>query len=220
MGFVTRFGVSAADGRRSSIWRVWADRGKSDIYVAMRSVAGIVKVSLHQSGDCNASMTQQAAENNPAVVERLGGVRHMGQWRRQTGIGATHVDAFWITFPESELRVLGPEKGRSRETLWIPPPAVRMSINVACAFTGPLRNPDDWPGKSMGGTLLSSAGLANGEVFWLIYFLHPTLPKVPGEIAMNRRAFASSIRLHPRGRLLVLASSPGRQWTFIDAAGE
>jgi hypothetical protein len=45
-----RFGVGQP-GRRSSVWRLWANRGKDDVYVATRQSAGIFKVSLHESGD-------------------------------------------------------------------------------------------------------------------------------------------------------------------------
>jgi hypothetical protein len=45
-----RFAVGRP-GRRSSVWRLWANRGKDDVYVATRQSAGIFKVSLHESGD-------------------------------------------------------------------------------------------------------------------------------------------------------------------------
>lgn len=45
-----RFAVGRP-GQRSSVWRLWANRGKDDVYVATRQSAGIFKVSLHESGD-------------------------------------------------------------------------------------------------------------------------------------------------------------------------
>jgi hypothetical protein len=38
-------------GRRSTIWRVWANPKKGDIYIASRKTAWNFKLSLHESGD-------------------------------------------------------------------------------------------------------------------------------------------------------------------------
>jgi len=41
-------------GHGSGLWRIWganAGSGKSDVFVAARNVAGVQKISLHESGD-------------------------------------------------------------------------------------------------------------------------------------------------------------------------
>jgi hypothetical protein len=45
-----RLAVGDPDGPRSTVWRVWANRRSSDVYVAARVLGGVAKVSLHQSG--------------------------------------------------------------------------------------------------------------------------------------------------------------------------
>lgn len=45
-----RFAVGVP-GRRSTLWRLWANRAKDDVYLATRRSAGIFKFSLHESGD-------------------------------------------------------------------------------------------------------------------------------------------------------------------------
>lgn len=45
-----RFAVGRP-GMRSSLWRLWANRSKDDVYLATRQSAGIFKISLHESGD-------------------------------------------------------------------------------------------------------------------------------------------------------------------------
>src|SRR5215468_9194933 len=48
-----RFDVSGEGGRRAASWKCWAEigRGKNDVYVACRGLGGVIKTSLHESGD-------------------------------------------------------------------------------------------------------------------------------------------------------------------------
>jgi hypothetical protein len=65
-------------GRRSGVWRIWANRSKSDVYVAARSIAGIQKFSLHESGDWRHQwVTPQQAEEFTADRNRV-----MDRWPR------------------------------------------------------------------------------------------------------------------------------------------
>src|SRR5215211_480335 len=47
---VVRFGVGDADGPRSAMWRLWTQKGTCDVYIAARTLGGVQKVSLHESG--------------------------------------------------------------------------------------------------------------------------------------------------------------------------
>ena len=38
-------------GRQSGVWRIWANKSTSDVYIAARPTAGVQKFSLHESGD-------------------------------------------------------------------------------------------------------------------------------------------------------------------------
>jgi hypothetical protein len=48
-----RFGVIDEGGRRAASWKCWAERGrgKNDIYLTSRTLGGVVKASLHESGN-------------------------------------------------------------------------------------------------------------------------------------------------------------------------
>jgi hypothetical protein len=86
-GFVLRFAVGDKGGVRSALWRVWKDEGKDDIYVAPSGVtsdgniAGIAKISLHESRKCTFGFTSQyqkkiggsAAERSAITWERKEG---------------------------------------------------------------------------------------------------------------------------------------------------
>jgi len=78
-----RLGVGSREGAKSGVWRIWAGKGKSDVYLAVRSYAGIFKVSLHESGRCSVAFTSQFAERNPSALAGRGGSRYFDKWRRK-----------------------------------------------------------------------------------------------------------------------------------------
>jgi hypothetical protein len=48
-GGTIRFAVGSPTGLRSSTWRIWSAKHTKDVYLAARSIAGLQKVSLHES---------------------------------------------------------------------------------------------------------------------------------------------------------------------------
>jgi hypothetical protein len=55
-----RFVVGTRGGLRSSTWRCWTPAGgKSDVYLAPRSLAGSYKISLHESGSWQVGLTSE-----------------------------------------------------------------------------------------------------------------------------------------------------------------
>jgi len=70
-GGLIRFAVGAV-GERSSIWRVWANKNKSDVYIAARELARYQKYSLHESGDYRYAWTSEHQDTTPAtrVIDR------------------------------------------------------------------------------------------------------------------------------------------------------
>lgn len=94
-------------GARSSIWRIWANPGSSDIYIASRHTAGHHKISLHQSGDyryqlINFDTLNQQLSDFEVVGERPEG-RMLGSWRRPQPQPHGWTDAMRIVVPSSEL---------------------------------------------------------------------------------------------------------------------
>ena len=184
---VIRIGVGSRDGPKSGVWRIWVGKGKSDVYVAVRSYAGIFKVSLHQTGECNVSLTSQFAEKNPSALSKLSGSRHFDKWRRVTHSGSQLSIPFRLVFPGSELRQISTPDDQDPAVQWIEPPASNYSVDVAVVFTGQCYGKGDWPLRQQGARLLGSFQLPNGEVLWLLYLSSPTFEFVADDIRRTRQ---------------------------------
>ena len=72
---VIRWAIGAPDGPRSSAWRLWGNK-KGDIYVAVRSLGGIIKASFHRDGRCQVGFTDSYA----MTASRRFGVRFRQWW--------------------------------------------------------------------------------------------------------------------------------------------
>jgi len=53
-----RFAVKSSSGDSSCIWRFWVTK-KGDVYLAMRSLANVFKLSFHVSGDCRQAIVKE-----------------------------------------------------------------------------------------------------------------------------------------------------------------
>jgi hypothetical protein len=92
--------VAGPAGLRSSVWRIWGTKNSDDVYLAPRSAARHFKISLHQSGQWQESIT---SENAMRYVE-TNQARHLGQWMRPEPIDSAITDAYFILVPRTELR--------------------------------------------------------------------------------------------------------------------
>ena len=62
---VVRFAVGSSTGPRSGVWRLWTSiAGRSDVYIAARTLGGVVKVGLHESGEWHHAFTTEYANRN------------------------------------------------------------------------------------------------------------------------------------------------------------
>ncbi len=110
-----RFVIHAQDIGHSSPWRLWMTP-KGDIYLASSGMAGIAKVSFHQSGIARYAFTkQQASARNDEN-------RLMHRWMEPT-VPARNTGQFarlaWLAFPTDYLS-RNPSEGKAK-TARIPP---------------------------------------------------------------------------------------------------
>lgn len=103
-------------GRRGSVWRIWANRGSSDLYVAVRNIAGVQKYSFHESGDWRLQWT------TPEVATRWTGDddRRVDQWRRPDEDPKGWTVALTIWVPHGELGTIGGDDPLSKSTTFVP----------------------------------------------------------------------------------------------------
>lgn len=174
--FHYRFAVGNPNGPRSGIWRVWTSKSpKSDVYIAARNLGGILKVSLHESGEWRAAFTFEFAsekfdESIPVSQSRL-----IEEWVRPSDISPGVTLAFRIVIPNHDLMSIPVDASSVTKINWITPPIEDDLTEVAIFLTHPNVVTTDWPGKNkMGTKLLASYDLANGEKLWLVYLYGTT----------------------------------------------
>lgn len=213
-GFTFRFCIGSQGGKRSGVWRVWTNDGKSDVYVAVRTIAGLSKISLHETGDCNASMTAQSIAMDSTMLEKLNGTRHLDQWRRPLRTGRLLSIPLRLRFPASELRA-GIDSVPEKDLHWIPPPIDGCTCDVVFMFSSSPHEPGDWPWRTTGGICLASTVLANGEKLWLVsknYTTGQPLASVLDERKPSNLPLGS--------RLLMGEIGPGNIRIITDAASD
>jgi hypothetical protein len=102
--------ASGRPGRRSGVWRIWANPSTSDIYIAARPIAGVEKVSLHQTGDWR---VQWVIDREPGrrMAEQTGS-RILDQWQRppESAPGWTKGLSIWV--PDGLAWLRPPESTR------------------------------------------------------------------------------------------------------------
>jgi hypothetical protein len=84
-----RFGITDGSGKRAATWNCWTHigGGKSDVYLACRSIGYALKVSLHETGDWHIAYSEKFfVENLEALADRPQG-RFIDKWTRPREIG-------------------------------------------------------------------------------------------------------------------------------------
>ena len=114
---------------RSTIWRLWANAGTDDIYIASRQTAGEMKVSLHQSGDWRVQVVQpdrpKTVHFGARVIED-GRVLHRWQRPESNAVGWTH--ALSVVVPGSQLSVVPNDRVRWDDVRWLPAPGIEEQV--------------------------------------------------------------------------------------------
>jgi hypothetical protein len=101
-GLVLRFAVGHPDGPRSAVWRVWATPRSSDVYVTARTLGGVAKVSLHESGRWRFAFTKEYSEDENSLAPSEGD-RVIGKWNRPPEVADGITPAFMVSVPSAEV---------------------------------------------------------------------------------------------------------------------
>ena len=66
---VVRFAVGSSAGPRSGVRRLWTSTaGRSDVYIAARTLGGVAKVGLHESGEWHHAFTTEYANRESSLL--------------------------------------------------------------------------------------------------------------------------------------------------------
>jgi hypothetical protein len=157
-----RFRAVATDGRRSTTWRVFDRRGKSDLYIVSVPLGELAKVSLHESG-CwrTAFVTPDAAgrylpPNADRAFDKF--------FEPSEEIVPGWIEAYTVLLPDSELQPYGAESSKGPVVeLASPGPGGAVMVTVLIGNEG-AEPPAVTPRQQLVGTF----GLANGRTVRLV----------------------------------------------------
>jgi hypothetical protein len=141
-------------GHRSSIWRIWANKGSSDIYVAAGNIAGIQKYSLHQSGRWRYAFTAQAADD--WIAE--GDDRAIDKWERPSEDEAGWIAAVRIAVRSEDVSEVPNDDTSEGKVSWVPAPPEGHVASIMIT----LVTPDTGVEGQIPGKLLDAFVLPNG----------------------------------------------------------
>jgi hypothetical protein len=118
-GGTARVCVGERYGTHASVWRIWANRNKSDIYIACRDIASVQKWSLHETGDWRHQWeTRQYAMHVSRSEDRV--IDRWGQPAEQDDTGWTI--GFFIAVRLEDLVDYGDGDELPDSIIWLPPP--------------------------------------------------------------------------------------------------
>jgi hypothetical protein len=229
---VVRVAVGFPDGPRSSVWRIWAPppaSGKSDVYVAVRSLAGVFKASLHESGVYRSAFTSAFETELGGESHLPKGTRLIDRWPRPSHPGHGTTLAFQILIPTTDLRPMTLLPEDFDQIQWIPTPKDNEIIEIAIVLTAPGVFHSGWPGsRSMGTQLIGSLLLASGETAWVVHrvaadaeaYFTSDLPGLKNRARTNPPTWGSAPTdwTDPRMRAIFFLRRSDGGRAFVDAA--
>lgn len=135
-----RFAVGRP-GWRSSVWRLWANRDRSDVYVATRQSAGIFKVSLHESGDWRLQWvgSDRGEVTFTSFEEEPPQGRVMHQWSRPPASATGWTDALSIWVPRQDVSEIPGDGEPGHDAQWLEPAAPGGATELRLVLVQPGR---------------------------------------------------------------------------------
>ena len=218
-----RFGIHDGEGKRATTWKIWTETsgGNSEVYLTCRALGGVLKSSLHQSGNWHTAYTRPAFEKllKGQVPDTKN--RFIEQWPRPKEIAPGITLAFRIVTPWSAL-TNSIEIGNHSKVTWIENVPEGRAIEIDILYSKAAITVTGWPGKgSMGTRLIGSIQLNNGETVWAVYWVvnMPDFDSWPKTVNMNYFNGCSKEDLKEDGlRMLLFGSEPDGSRVMYDFA--
>jgi hypothetical protein len=176
-----RFGIKN-NSKRAATWKLWTETGggKSEIYLANRSLGGTLKASMHQSGRWHIAYTKEVYESRVKGTNTKLNDRFIEKWSMPPEIAPGITLAFRIVTPFSAVTD-STEKGNYKGVKWLSNAPESKATEIDILITKPNSLGVEWPGKNtMGTSLIGSFPLENSSTVWAVYWLinMPNLSKI------------------------------------------
>jgi hypothetical protein len=218
---VLRFGIHDGAGRRAATWKLWTETsaGRSEVYLACRSIGGTLKTSLHESGEWHIAYSQRAFEEKVKGAVPKFEDRYIERWPRPSEIAPGITLAFRIVTPWSAVTTPVKE-AKFKGVTWLPNAPEPKATEIDILMTKPTTQITGWPGISMGTSLIGSFTLENGETVWAVYWV-VDMPDFSGLGRGTGRFFKGKNKkdLKKEGlKLLVLGTQPDGSRVIYDCA--
>lgn len=218
-----RFGIQNGEGKRAATWKLWTETSgdNSEVYLTCRALGGVLKSSLHQSGNWHTAYSPIAFEKllKGQVTDTQN--RFIEQWPKPIDIATGITLAFRIVTPWSAV-TNSIEFGNHSKVKWLECAPEGKAIEIDILYSKPTTTVTNWPGKnSMGTHLIGSIPLNNGETVWAVYWIVnlPNFDTWPKTINMNYFNECSKEDLKEDGlRMLLFGSEPDGSRVIYDFA--
>lgn len=184
-----RLGVRSAHGHVSLVWRLFATK-KGDVYFAVRTMAGVMKYSFHQSGICRSAFT--AEHGKPSALSD----RAMYKWNRAAiqPLGRGRLSrVLLLAFPTDFLsrpRAADLDKG----VTWMEAAPTGGATYLSISFTAEAQSAVEAAYSSNGTRLLSCTALSQMNL--LVDYYHADWQNedltIPGEGKTSDLLFSAS----------------------------
>jgi hypothetical protein len=208
---VHRFGIGSADGPRSAAWRLWTGKGKSDVYIAARTLVADVKVSLHESGVWRFAFTKEYWEGRASTSAED---RMIERWNRPPPINGI-TPAFMVVVPSGELglpRHPLPEKAKkyTKDVTWAPPAPEGFATHITVMYTDP-----GGPEPDEHDRFVDRFRLPNGQTVSILIQEHAISEGQKQQLQAARQHMASAVRQGPEAdRAALEAWLEPRTWLY------
>jgi hypothetical protein len=167
--FVTRIAAGGIDVPRSSTWRIWTSG--DEIYIGARAVSGLMKASLHASGERHRGYTHEYMSDLMSKnFWTRGASRHFDIWARGLPITPVLSLEFRIHILASQLRVFSEESKANSKIKFLPAPPEGKQLVICIVLSQNMSIEKAWPFQEKLGTyLIDSHQLPNGSSLGIIY---------------------------------------------------
>lgn len=207
-----RFCIGEPTGPHSTTWKIWVNR--SDVYLSSRMLASDIKVSLHESGECQYSHTSESF----AHTGKRNQDRHIKKWKRRSIYPKSGVvNLFRIIIPSTELSLTSAEQKEAKDIVWYMAPPIGYGAYIELWLTPALACP---PGQDeFINDLLGVLSLANSQhVGVTVRDLKITPQNIEDLARVRDQAGSSQKQKDPRIRGWALTWSKQNDYAIVEFA--